>query len=131
MEFKKNELINQVLIKYYETFALTVDTCDYVPDKFNREIHKLIFKEMKKKFKQVNKEYKAELKDEKFSYKMRKFFVSQFGKLFFRGRKKDLEKIDVKNIADSLSNLESGTDIGKADKVETNGGMGENFPHNS
>ena len=58
MEFKKNDLIDKVLQRYYNTFCLTLDTYEFVPEEFNYEILKIIFKEMKKSFKQVNTEVK-------------------------------------------------------------------------
>ena len=65
INFNKNKLINQTLDKYYETFSHTLDTADYVPDKFNDKIAKYIYKNMKKSFKQIDKEdkkYQHELK---------------------------------------------------------------------
>ena len=63
MEFIKNELINAVLDKYFETFAKTLDTADYVPDKYGRKIHKYIFKNMKRKFKEVDRVYTKQKRD--------------------------------------------------------------------
>ncbi len=54
MEFIKNHLIDKALVKYYETFSRTLDTCDYVPTKYNDKISKYIFKNMKKKFSQID-----------------------------------------------------------------------------
>lgn len=65
MEFIKNELINKVLEKYFETFEMTLDTADYVPLKYGRKIHKYIFKNMKRKFKEVNKQYRKQRKETK------------------------------------------------------------------
>lgn len=65
INFNKNKLINKTLDKYYETFSHTLDTADYVPDKFNDKISKFIYKNMKKTFKQIDKEdrqYQQELK---------------------------------------------------------------------
>lgn len=58
INYNKNKLINQTLDNYYETFSHTLDTADYVPDKFNKKISKYIFKNMKKSFKQIDKEDK-------------------------------------------------------------------------
>ncbi len=63
MEFKRNELLNEVLVRSYETFSLTLDTKDYVPDKFNKKILKYIYKTMKKSIKQAEKEYKNYIKE--------------------------------------------------------------------
>lgn len=56
INYNKNKLINQTLDKYYETFAHTLDTVDYVPEKYNRKIGKYIFKNMKRHFKLIDKE---------------------------------------------------------------------------
>lgn len=65
MEFKKNELINSVLLNYYETFALTLNSEDFVSPKYNKKIEKYIFKNMKKKFSSCNKEYREWLRKKK------------------------------------------------------------------
>lgn len=56
INYNKNKLINACLIKYYETFSHTLDTADFVPDKFNDKILNYIFKNMKKSFKKIDKE---------------------------------------------------------------------------
>lgn len=56
INYNKNELIDECLDKYYATFEHTLDTCDYVPEKFNMKILKYIFKNMKKQFKKIDKE---------------------------------------------------------------------------
>ena len=58
MNFNKNKLINAVLRNYYNTFSFTLDTNDFVPQKFNKKIHNYIYKNMKKKFKEIDKEDK-------------------------------------------------------------------------
>lgn len=63
LNYNKNKLINKCLVKYYETFAHTLDTADYVPAKYNDKILKYIFKNMKRQFRKVDKEdrqYQAE-----------------------------------------------------------------------
>lgn len=65
INFNKNKLINITLDKYYETFSHTLDTADYVPEKFNRKIHKYIYKNMKKAFRKIDNEdyqYQKDLK---------------------------------------------------------------------
>ena len=52
----KNKLINKCLVTYYETFAHTLDTLDYVPEKYNNKILKYIFKNMKRQFRKIDKE---------------------------------------------------------------------------
>ncbi len=46
------------MCKYYETFAHTLDTADYVPEKYNDKILAYIFKNMKKQFKKIDREDK-------------------------------------------------------------------------
>ena len=67
INFNKNKLINMVLAKYYETFSMTLDTADYVPEKYNDKIIKYIFKNMKKAFRRIDREdnrYQRKLKKE-------------------------------------------------------------------
>ena len=67
INFNKNKLINMVLAKYYETFSMTLDTADYVPEKYNDKILKYIFKNMKKAFRKIDREdnrYQRKLKKE-------------------------------------------------------------------
>ena len=70
INFNKNELINKTLDKYYETFSHTLDTTDFVPEKFNLRISKYIFKNMKKAFKRIDKEDRKYQKE--FNKKVRK-----------------------------------------------------------
>ena len=56
MNYHKNDLIDECLIRFYTTFAHTLDTADYVPDKYNDKILKYIFKNMKKSFGKINRE---------------------------------------------------------------------------
>lgn len=58
INYNKNKLINECLVKYYETFAHTLDTSDYVPEKYNNKILKYIFKNMRKQFRKLDKEDK-------------------------------------------------------------------------
>lgn len=58
INYNKNEVINECLDKYYETFKHTLDTEDYVPKKYNKKVLKYIFKNMKKQFRKVDKEDK-------------------------------------------------------------------------
>ena len=56
INFNKNKLINETLDKYYDTFSHTLDTADYVPEKFNMKISKYIFKNMKRAFRLIDRE---------------------------------------------------------------------------
>ena len=107
MEFRKNDLLNEVLINYYKTFSLTLDTSDFVPEKFNHEIRKILFKEMKKKFKLVNREYKKQNKEIAFLNKTTTYFMKKFSKIFFRRRKKDVEKNNTNDLLNELTLIDS------------------------
>ncbi len=56
INFHKNELINSVLDHYYETFSHTLDTAEFVPERYNQKINKYIFKNMKKAFRQIDRD---------------------------------------------------------------------------
>ena len=56
LNYNKNKLINECLVKYYETFAHTLDTSDYVPQKYNKKILAYIFKNMKRQFRRIDRE---------------------------------------------------------------------------
>lgn len=56
INYNKNKLINKALEQYYETFSRTLDTADFVPQKFNDKINKYIYKNMKKALKKIDKE---------------------------------------------------------------------------
>lgn len=55
IDYKKNDLIDECLVRFYETFEHTLDTADYVPEKYNDKILAYIFKCMKKQFKQIDR----------------------------------------------------------------------------
>lgn len=58
LNYNKNKLINECLAKYYETFANTLDTADYVPRKYNEKILNYIFKNLKRQFRKIDREDK-------------------------------------------------------------------------
>ncbi len=63
MNYNKNDLIDECLIRFYKTFYCTLDTADYVPNKFNNKILGYIFKCMKKQFKKIDREDKIYQKE--------------------------------------------------------------------
>lgn len=65
LNYNKNKLINECLCHYYETFARTLDTADYVPEKYNNKILAYIFKNLKKQFKKIDREDKRYQKQRK------------------------------------------------------------------
>lgn len=63
LNYNKNKLINNCLVKYYETFAHMLDTADYVPEKYNKRIQRYIFRNMRRQFRRVDiedRKYQAE-----------------------------------------------------------------------
>lgn len=58
LNYNKNKLINECLITYNQTFACTLDTPDYVPEKYNNKILRYIFKNLKKQFRKIDSEDK-------------------------------------------------------------------------
>lgn len=65
INYNKNKLINKCLVTYYETFAHTLDTADYVPEKYNNKILKYIFKNMKRQFRKIDREDRKYQRQEK------------------------------------------------------------------
>ncbi len=55
INYNKNKLIDTCLETYYATFARTLDTADFVPEKYNKKILAYIFKNMKRQFRKIDK----------------------------------------------------------------------------
>lgn len=98
INFNKNKLINTTLDKYYETFSHTLDTVDYVPEKYNEKIARYIFKNMKKAFKRIDKEDKKYQKEFNKKLKEKKIKKPNKIRVFFD------KLFRVKRNADSNSN---------------------------
>lgn len=58
INYNKNDLIDACLERYYKTFSCTLDTADFVPQKYNDKILRYIFKNLKKQFRKLDKEDK-------------------------------------------------------------------------
>ena len=69
LDYYKTELIKENMITFYNLYAETQDTEDFVDKKINDKLCKLIYKEQKKSLKEVNKEYKLYSKEKKKKYK--------------------------------------------------------------
>lgn len=69
LDYYKTELIRENMITFYNLYAETQDTEDFVDKKINDKLCKLIYKEQKKSLKEVNKEYKLYYKEKKKKYK--------------------------------------------------------------
>ena len=68
LNFHKNDLINATLVEFYKTFVHTLDTVDYVQEKYNAKICAYIFKNMKKAFRKidrVDRVYQRQLRKQK------------------------------------------------------------------
>lgn len=56
INYHVNELIDECLGRYYQTFAVTLDTADFVPVECNLMIFSYILKKLRKQFKKIDKE---------------------------------------------------------------------------
>lgn len=56
INYNKNKLINTCLETYYDTFSRTLDTADFVPEKYNKKILAYIFRNMKRQFRKIDRE---------------------------------------------------------------------------
>ena len=120
INFNKNKLINKTLDKYYETFSHTLDTADYVPEKFNNKIHKYIYKNMKKAFRKIDKEDNKYQKDLKRKLKLKQQeeisnkdcpkskLALFFQKLFSRKQRSEIVKEKAESEQSERINSESG-----------------------
>ncbi len=54
MNYHKNEMISECLSQYYALFSQTLDTADFVPEKYNKKVLKYIFKNMKRRFRHID-----------------------------------------------------------------------------
>ena len=59
MNFHLNEQLDEVLVRFYETYSLTNGTADYVPETSMKLIDRQIDRAMRTAFKTVEKENKA------------------------------------------------------------------------
>ena len=65
INYNVNKLIDKTLKRFYKTYALTLDTDDFVNPKTNKIISKFIDKNLKRKLKEICKEdkkYQQQLK---------------------------------------------------------------------
>lgn len=102
MDYYKNKLMKRFFIEYYETFRCTLDTAEFVPEKYNDKIYKIIFVSMKKQFKELDREVKNHNKQIKIKQKAREDKVKTdkpksklallFSKLFTRKKRRDIVK---------------------------------------
>lgn len=88
INYNKNKLINETLNKFYDTFSHTLNTADYVPEKFNTKICKYIFKNLKVAFNKIDKE------DKKFQ---REFRRKKRRELKLKRHKERLKELELKN----------------------------------
>lgn len=63
MDFIKNDLIDDINERTYESHYKTLDTADFVEDKYNKQIRKRINKEMKSNYKKIDVYYLLILED--------------------------------------------------------------------
>lgn len=61
MEFNKNKLMEETIDKYMNTWAMLIDTEDFVKEKYLDRIDKVIYKNLQKKLKEIQIYYWLEL----------------------------------------------------------------------
>ena len=95
MNYYKNALLNSYLDNFYATFSHTLDTSDFVPEKFNLDIRKKLFAYMKDGFSLIDKvskehdwkiAYDVNVELEKF-YEPKKWFMFDFIRRHIRRRR--------------------------------------------
>lgn len=100
INYNKNKLINKTLDTYYDTFSHTLDTFDFVPEKYNAKISRYIFKNLKRTFRKIDREdrkfqrefkkkIKAKLKEQKKLNKKNNKKVCFLKRLFSKKSKAD------------------------------------------
>lgn len=65
MNFNKNDLMDAVNSRFFESFCCTLDVADHVPERYLVEVEGYIFKNMRKAWKKIDREdkrYQKELK---------------------------------------------------------------------
>ena len=95
MNFKKNELINEVLLNNFATWQCTENTANFVPEKYLKKIDKMVFENVKKQMKEVDI-YELMFKEEQ-GYKLgifQKLRISFSGlRPLYNAEKKQAEEI--------------------------------------
>ena len=123
MEFNKNEMINETLDKYFETWQHTQDTADFVNEKFLKKIDKYIFVNMKKKLKDIDVFDLLMLKDKGVKlglFDKIKVFVSRATRVY-EAEKRERELLkneDVKRRRAKVSKIVSGEHKSETDVLQ-------------
>lgn len=63
MEFLKNDYIDEINKRTYDSFQVMLDTDEFVETKYNKKIAKMIYKNMKQKYGKINAYYLLKLED--------------------------------------------------------------------
>lgn len=87
LDYRKNEMLDELLQRYYATYSYTLDTIELVGEKTNKKIHKYILKNMKKSWRKLDKKYNGMLRSEWW-----KAFKQKIRDYFERKKQKRLEK---------------------------------------
>ena len=59
MNFHRNDLIDKVLERNFESFEITVDTVDYVPKRYLKKIYRIIYRNLKRQIRWAKLEDRA------------------------------------------------------------------------
>lgn len=61
INYNKNDLLDELHARFFQSYALTLDTADYIPQEYIDKVYKQIYKAQKKKYKEIfgiDKEYR-------------------------------------------------------------------------
>lgn len=59
VNYNVNCLLDELHARFFQSYALTLDTADYVPDKYINKVYKQIYKAQKKQYKKIFKTNKC------------------------------------------------------------------------
>lgn len=59
INYNENDLMDELHTRFFQSFSLTLDTADYVPQKIIEKVYKQIYKRQKKKYKKIFKTDKS------------------------------------------------------------------------
>ena len=65
LDFYKSKAYRKVFEDFYQTMSMTLDTCDYVSESYDKKIKAFIFKDMRLKIRAINKQYALYQKEKK------------------------------------------------------------------
>ena len=59
INYNENDLLDELHVRFFQSFAVTLDVADYVPQKYIEKVYKQIYKALKRRYKKIAKTNKA------------------------------------------------------------------------